>query len=128
VAAPAPVLLDEYQQVPELLDAIKAELNRDLRAGRYLLAGGVFAFEVKTGPVSTARSWSESDCAGRGCVPAWCGRWCSTPGSTPAPSWMASTSSPWTSCGHDDGWLVARFELYRPDVAPGAFDGGAHLS
>jgi uncharacterized protein len=34
-----PVLIDEYQHVPELLDAIKAQLNRDLRAGRYVLAG-----------------------------------------------------------------------------------------
>src|SRR5262245_21683697 len=39
VAAPAPVLIDEYQHVPELLDAIKAELNRDLRPGRFVLAG-----------------------------------------------------------------------------------------
>lgn len=34
-----PVLIDEYQRVPELLDAIKAQLNRDLRPGRYVLAG-----------------------------------------------------------------------------------------
>jgi predicted AAA+ superfamily ATPase len=34
-----PVLIDEYQHVPELLDAIKAELNRDLRPGRFVLAG-----------------------------------------------------------------------------------------
>ena len=33
------VLIDEYQHVPELLDAIKAQLNRDMRPGRYLLAG-----------------------------------------------------------------------------------------
>jgi uncharacterized protein len=33
------VLIDEYQHVPELLDAIKAQLNRDLRPGRYILAG-----------------------------------------------------------------------------------------
>jgi len=33
------VLIDEYQHVPELLDAIKAQLNRDLRPGRYVLAG-----------------------------------------------------------------------------------------
>ncbi len=38
-AASEPVLIDEYQHVPELLDAIKAELNRDLRLGRYVLAG-----------------------------------------------------------------------------------------
>lgn len=34
-----PVLVDEYQHVPEVLDAIKAELNRDLRPGRFVLAG-----------------------------------------------------------------------------------------
>jgi hypothetical protein len=39
VAGPRPVLIDEYQHVPELLDAIKAELNRDLSPGRYVLAG-----------------------------------------------------------------------------------------
>lgn len=39
VAGPGTVLIDEYQLVPELLDAIKAELNRDLRPGRYVLAG-----------------------------------------------------------------------------------------
>jgi uncharacterized protein len=39
VESDQPVLIDEYQHVPELLDAIKAQLNRDLRAGRYVLAG-----------------------------------------------------------------------------------------
>ena len=39
VADSGTVLIDEYQHVPELLDAIKAELNRDLRPGRYVLAG-----------------------------------------------------------------------------------------
>lgn len=39
VGGPRPVLIDEYQHVPELLDAIKAELNRDLSPGRYVLAG-----------------------------------------------------------------------------------------
>lgn len=39
VEADHPVLIDEYQHVPELLDAIKAQLNRDLRPGRYVLAG-----------------------------------------------------------------------------------------
>lgn len=34
-----PVLIDEYQHVPELLDAIKAQLNKDLRPGQYVLAG-----------------------------------------------------------------------------------------
>ena len=33
------VCVDEYQHVPVLLDAIKAELNRDLRPGRFLLTG-----------------------------------------------------------------------------------------
>ena len=39
VAGPAPVCIDEFQHVPELLDAIKAELNHDGRPGRFLLTG-----------------------------------------------------------------------------------------
>src|SRR5271169_3499265 len=39
VESDQPVLIDEYQHVPELLDAIKAQLNRNLRPGRYVLAG-----------------------------------------------------------------------------------------
>src|SRR5580693_3321687 len=39
VESAEPVLIDEYQHVPEILDAIKAQLNRDLRPGRYVLAG-----------------------------------------------------------------------------------------
>jgi predicted AAA+ superfamily ATPase len=39
VGGPSPGLIDEYQHVPELLDAIKAELNRDLSPGRFVLAG-----------------------------------------------------------------------------------------
>ena len=39
VSGAAPVLIDEYQHVPALLDAIKAELNRDLRPGRFVLTG-----------------------------------------------------------------------------------------
>lgn len=39
VSGPGPVLIDEYQHVPDLLSAIKAELNRDLSPGRFVLAG-----------------------------------------------------------------------------------------
>ena len=39
VAGEAPVFIDEYQHVPEVLDAIKAELNRDTRPGRYVITG-----------------------------------------------------------------------------------------
>lgn len=39
-AAP-PVLIDEYQHAPELLAAIKAELNRDGSPGRFVLTGSV---------------------------------------------------------------------------------------
>jgi predicted AAA+ superfamily ATPase len=39
VSGPAPILIDEYQHVPDLLSAIKAELNRDLSPGRFVLAG-----------------------------------------------------------------------------------------
>ncbi|HTE85298.1 MAG TPA: AAA family ATPase, partial [Dehalococcoidia bacterium] len=39
VAAPEPVCIDEFQHVLPVLDAIKAQLNRELRPGRYLLTG-----------------------------------------------------------------------------------------
>ena len=39
VSGPGPILIDEYQHVPDLLTAIKAELNRDLSPGRFVLAG-----------------------------------------------------------------------------------------
>lgn len=39
VGSGAPVCFDEYQHVPLLLDAIKAELNRDGRPGRFVLTG-----------------------------------------------------------------------------------------
>jgi uncharacterized protein len=39
VSGPEPVLIDEFQYAPEILDAIKAELNRDTRPGRFVLTG-----------------------------------------------------------------------------------------
>lgn len=38
-AAEPPVFIDEYQHVPAILDAIKAELNRELQPGRFVLTG-----------------------------------------------------------------------------------------
>ena len=39
LATPPPVCIDEYQKVPELLDAIKARLNRSSRPGSIVLTG-----------------------------------------------------------------------------------------
>lgn len=39
VSGPAPVCIDEYQHAPVLLDAIKAELNRDGSPGRFVITG-----------------------------------------------------------------------------------------
>ncbi len=39
VTGPAPVCIDEYQHVPVVLDAIKAQLNRDSRPGRFVITG-----------------------------------------------------------------------------------------
>src|SRR5580693_7911659 len=51
-----PVLIDEYQHVPELLDAIKSQLNRDLRPGRYVLAGSTrYATLPEAGQALTGR-------------------------------------------------------------------------
>lgn len=51
---PAPVCVDEFQHVPILLDAIKAELNRDLRPGRYLLTGSTRYSSMPTAAQSLA--------------------------------------------------------------------------
>ncbi|HEU5161065.1 MAG TPA: ATP-binding protein [Streptosporangiaceae bacterium] len=39
VSGPGPVLIDEFQHVPDVLDAIKAELNKETRPGRFVLTG-----------------------------------------------------------------------------------------
>ena len=39
VSGHRPVFIDEYQHVPELLDSIKAELNRDSSPGRFVITG-----------------------------------------------------------------------------------------
>lgn len=39
ISGPAPVMIDEYQHVPIVLDAIKAELNRDPSPGRFVITG-----------------------------------------------------------------------------------------
>lgn len=39
VAGSGPVFIDEYQRVPGLLDAIKVEVDRGYRPGRFVLAG-----------------------------------------------------------------------------------------
>lgn len=39
VSGSSPIFVDEYQHEPAVLAAIKAELNNDLRPGRFVLAG-----------------------------------------------------------------------------------------
>ena len=39
IGGPGPVLIDEYQHVPVVLDAIKARLNRSSRPGQFVLTG-----------------------------------------------------------------------------------------
>jgi uncharacterized protein len=52
-----PICVDEFQHVPVLLDAIKAELNRDLRPGRYLLTGSTrYATVPRAGQSLTGRA------------------------------------------------------------------------
>jgi len=46
-----PVLLDEWQAVPEVLGAVKRSVDRDARAGRYVLTGSVRAdLQAQTWP------------------------------------------------------------------------------
>jgi predicted AAA+ superfamily ATPase len=39
VGSPPPVFIDEFQHVPEILDAIKARLNRDSGPGQFVITG-----------------------------------------------------------------------------------------
>jgi predicted AAA+ superfamily ATPase len=56
VESDEPVLIDKYQHVPELLEAIKAQLNGDLRPGRYVLAGSTrYATLPEAGQALTGR-------------------------------------------------------------------------
>lgn len=71
-AGPAPVMVDEFQHVPELLDAVKAELNADTRPGRFLLTGSTQysalprAAQSLTGRVHVVTVWplSQGEIAG----------------------------------------------------------------
>jgi predicted AAA+ superfamily ATPase len=57
VRGKAPVLIDEFQHVPELLDAIKAELNRDGAPGRFVLTGSTrYATLPSTAQALTGRA------------------------------------------------------------------------
>ncbi len=58
-----PIVIDEFQRAPELLAAIKSELNRDRRPGRFVLAGSARHEAVPeladflTGRVELLRLW-----------------------------------------------------------------------
>ncbi len=70
---PEPVCIDEFQHAPDLLYAIKAELNQDFRFGRYLLTGSTRyttlprAAEALTGRVHIMTVWPFSQGELRGC-------------------------------------------------------------
>lgn len=62
-AAEPPVFIDEYQHVPAILDAIKVELGRDFRPGRFVLTGSTrysslpIAAQSLTGRLHVATLW-----------------------------------------------------------------------
>ena len=73
LATPPPVCIDEYQKVPELLDAIKARLNRSSRPGSIVLTGSTryqalpLAAQSLTGRmhVITVRPLSQGEISGK---------------------------------------------------------------
>ncbi len=57
VGGERPVFIDEYQKVPQVLDAIKAQLNRDFRPGRFVLTGSTsYATLPRTAQSLTGRA------------------------------------------------------------------------
>lgn len=63
VDGPAPVCIDEFQHVPAVLDAIKAELNRASAPGRYVITGSTHysalprAAQSLTGRATVVSAW-----------------------------------------------------------------------
>ncbi|MEJ7703215.1 MAG: DUF4143 domain-containing protein, partial [Geodermatophilaceae bacterium] len=82
-----PVVIDEFQRVPDLLAAIKSELNRDRRPGRFVLAGSARHEAVPeladflTGRVELLRLWAVRDgrAGAHRAVPSWTGLFDGTP-------------------------------------------------
>lgn len=72
LSAEPPVFLDEFQHVPEVLDGIKAELNRETTPGRFVLTGSTRyatlprAAQSLTGRVHVVTVWplSQGEIAG----------------------------------------------------------------
>lgn len=72
VQGPSPVCIDEYQHAPIVLDAIKAELNREQRPGRFIITGSTRyealprAAQALTGRLHllTVRPFSQGEIAG----------------------------------------------------------------
>jgi predicted AAA+ superfamily ATPase len=62
-AGDPPIFIDEYQHAPAILDAIKAELNRNLEPGRFVLTGSTrysslpSAAQSLTGRLHVATLW-----------------------------------------------------------------------
>lgn len=73
VTGPAPVCIDEFQHVPPLLDAIKAELNQRSEPGRFIITGSTRyealprAAQSLTGRVTVVPVWplSQGEIDGR---------------------------------------------------------------
>jgi len=52
LSGPGPIVIDEYQKIPKLLDWIKSELNSDSSAGRFVLAGSTRFLSLPKGAQS----------------------------------------------------------------------------
>lgn len=102
---PEPVVIDEFQRVPDLPAAIKSELNRDRRPGRFVLAGSARHEAVPeladflTGRVELLRLWpfamAELEPAAPSIVDRLFG---DRPRSGGSPTWPVLTWSTWC-CG-----------------------------
>ncbi|MGC5012447.1 AAA family ATPase [Streptosporangium sp. DT93] len=58
VEFPELMVIDEIQRVPELLLAIKEQVDSDPRPGRYLLTGSARALGLRTLPDALPGCWS----------------------------------------------------------------------
>jgi uncharacterized protein len=115
-----PICLDEFQHVPVLLDAIKAELNRDLRPGRFLLTGSTRygtmprASQSLTGRAHVMTLWPLSQGELRGKKETFLDTLMTEPASLPTPELLGTDRSSYERMVLAGGFPIA---LARPTRA-----------